>query len=56
MSEPEEVWPADGEAPKCHFTTMKLECGDDIGCSVEFWECPYCGHTKLASVSYRDGY
>lgn len=31
-------------APKCHFTIMNLEVGED----ESWWECEHCGHTREA--------
>lgn len=41
--------------PKCHFTEMEWNDADDIGCTVEYWECLYCGHTKEICREYREG-
>lgn len=41
--------------PTCHLTPMEIVSADDIGCSVEYWACRHCSHTKPCSTQWREG-
>ena len=43
------------EHPTCHFTPMDHTFADDIGFSIEYWECSYCGHVKEICKHAREG-